>query len=213
MLTSFDVKAIIKQYNDGATCSFIAEQRGMSPSAVSRILKTAGIEIRTGRPVGSNRDTEFLGKTRGKAGRRCAELPKLRNARIAANIPQAEIAEFLGRYPAWVSLIENGTMRPTPERLEAIGDAIEALDMSNAPTVRAAAEERARRFRDPDANTKPYKKRGTGRKAQLKRQKVAAAKQHEAEVVEIMKLSVRPETKAKILLALFGVETAEQLAA
>jgi hypothetical protein len=48
-------EAIVRQYNDGATCASIAQQRGMSPATVSLILKKKGVEIRIGRPVGSYR--------------------------------------------------------------------------------------------------------------------------------------------------------------
>ena len=209
-MTQFVVKSIIKQYSDGATIGFIGESRGISRQAITRLLRNAGITIRQGRRPGSS-IREFRGRTIGRAGRQVLTLPGIRKARTLAQVGGPEISELLGRYPAWVSLVENGTLKATPERLTAIRDAIEALSPESSPTVAAAAEERARRFRDPDANGKRYAKRGTGYKAKRKSKKVAAAKQVESEVTEIMNLSVRPETKTKILLALFGQATADEL--
>lgn len=211
-LTQGVAKSIIKQYNDGATIGYIAERRGLSPNAISRLLRNAGVKIRMGRKPGSA-IRDFEGRTRGRAGRQVLTLPRIRRARVEAEIGGPEISELLGRYPAWVSLIENGTLKATPERLEAIRDAIEALSPNSSPTAAAAAEERARRFRDPDAAGKRYAKRGTGPKAQKKRKKIAAAKQTEAEIAAIVgNPDIRPETKTKILLAVFGQDSAEQIA-
>ena len=102
--------------------------------------------------------------------------------------------------------MENGTLRATPERLEAIMDAILALDEGQASTVQAAADARARRFRDPDANGKKYAVRGTGYKSKAKRKKAADLKLIEAEALTIVKSPIRAETKVKILLGIFGIE-------
>lgn len=51
-------------------------------------------------------------------------MRRLRFQRLLRGIPQVELAQRVGKSPAWLSLVERGYLRPTPELLSKLKTAL-----------------------------------------------------------------------------------------
>jgi transcriptional regulator with XRE-family HTH domain len=155
-LTARRVAYFVRLYNSPKengcyrTLAEVAEGHGYSPRHMSQILKDAGVTLTRGKRPSRLNKREYIGKQRGRFGRVILTLPKLRARRHKLGIAGWEICETLGVYRHWISNLENNMLRPTPERIRAYADGLNALDTKKSKNVRAAALSRCRNFEDKD---------------------------------------------------------------
>jgi transcriptional regulator with XRE-family HTH domain len=140
------------------TLAEVAEGEGYSASAMGQILKDAGVEITRGKRATRN---EYVGKITGRSSRVVITMPKLRTRRLKLKISGHSVSEVLGVYPLWVSNLENNMLRPTPERIRAYADALDALDPKRTKSTTALALARCRDFQNSEGVKKTRQKRKT----------------------------------------------------